>query len=347
VNGTAMKALVKSRPQPGLWLEEVARPEPGPNEVLIRVRKTGICGTDLHVYNWDEWAQRNLRPPRIIGHEFVGEIAATGPGVTGYRPGDRVTAEGHVTCGLCRNCRAGRRHLCPNTVGIGSGRDGAFAEYLVVPAFNLWPLHADIGDDVAAILDPFGNAVHTAFAFPVAAEDVLITGAGPIGLMATAVCRFLGARHVVVTDVSDYRLALAQKMGASRTVNAARTTVGEAMQALAMSNGFDVGLEMSGNPEAFRSLLGALYNGGGAALLGFLPTTTEINWDEVIFKGLTLKGIYGREMFETWHRMTQLLRAGLDIAPVITHRFPVDDFHEAFETVRAAQCGKVILDWLD
>lgn len=340
-----MKALVKSRPEPGLWLEEVPQPEPGTNEVLIRVRKTGICGTDLHVYNWDDWAQRNVPTPRIIGHEFVGEIVEVGPGVDGHKAGDRVTAEGHITCGRCRNCRAGRRHFCPNTKGIGSARDGAFAEYVVMPAFNLWPLHADIPDDIAAILDPFGNAVYSAFAFPVATENVLVTGAGPIGLMAAAVCRFVGARHVVVTDVNDYRLDLALRMGASRAVNASRTPLAAIMQELEMAEGFDVGLEMSGAPEAFRDMLAAMHHGGGIALLGFLPPETRINWDNVIFKGLTLKGIYGREIFGTWHRMTQLIRAGLDIAPVITHRFPADAYQQAFETVRSGQCGKVILEW--
>jgi threonine 3-dehydrogenase len=340
-----MKALVKTRPEPGLWLEEVPQPEAGANEVLIRVRKTGICGTDLHLYNWDDWAQRNLRTPRIIGHEFVGEIVALGPGVEGYKIGDRVTAEGHITCGQCRNCRTGKRHLCANTLGIGSGRDGAFAEYLVMPAFNLWPLHADIPDDIAAILDPFGNAVYSALAFPVATEDVLVTGAGPIGIMAAAVCRFVGARHVVISDVNDYRLELALRMGASRAVNAARTPLAAVMQELKMTNGFDVGLEMSGSPEAFRDMLAAMYPGGGIALLGFLPHETRINWDQVIFKGLTLKGIYGREIFETWHRMSQLIRTGLDIAPVITHRFPAGEYQQAFEVVRAGQCGKVLLEW--
>jgi len=340
-----MKALVKTRPEPGLWLEEVPQPEAGANEVLIRVRKTGICGTDLHLYNWDDWAQRNLRTPRIIGHEFVGEIVALGPGVEGYKIGDRVTAEGHITCGQCRNCRTGKRHLCANTLGIGSGRDGAFAEYLVMPAFNLWPLHADIPDDIAAILDPFGNAVYSALAFPVATEDVLVTGAGPIGIMAAAVCRFVGARHVVISDVNDYRLELALRMGASRAVNAARTSLAAVMQELKMTNGFDVGLEMSGSPEAFRDMLAAMYPGGGIALLGFLPHETRINWDQVIFKGLTLKGIYGREIFETWHRMSQLIRTGLDIAPVITHRFPAGEYQQAFEVVRAGQCGKVLLEW--
>lgn len=340
-----MKALVKSRAEPGLELKDVPVPKPGANEVLIRVRKTGICGTDLHIYNWDDWARRNLHVPRIIGHEFVGEIVEAGPGVAGYRAGDRVTAEGHFTCGLCRNCRAGKRHLCASTVGIGGGRDGAFAEYLVVPAFNLWPLHPDIPDDIAAILDPFGNAVHSVFAFPVATEDVLITGAGPIGIMAGAVCHFIGARHVVVTDVNEYRLDLALKMGASRAVNVSRTSLAEVMRELNMSNGFDVGLEMSGSPEAFRSMLAAMYHGGSIALLGFLPTTTEINWDEVIFKGLTLKGIYGREMFGTWHRMSQLIRSGLDLSPIITHRFPASEFEQAFAVARAGQCCKVILEW--
>jgi threonine 3-dehydrogenase len=340
-----MKALVKSRPQPGLWLEEVPQPQPGADEVLIRVRKTGICGTDLHVYNWDDWAQRHIAPPRIIGHEFVGEIVEVGPGVAGYKVGDRVTAEGHITCGRCRNCRAGKRHFCPNTQGIGSGRDGAFAEYVTMPAFNLWPLDAAIPDDIAAILDPFGNAVYSAFAFPVSTENVLVTGAGPIGLMAAAVCRFVGAPHVVVTDVNDYRLDLALKLGATRAVNASRTPLAEVMQELQMADGFDVGLEMSGSPEGFRDMLAAMHHGGGIALLGFLPPETRINWDQVIFKGLTLKGIYGREIFATWHRMSQLIRAGLDIAPVITHRFPADAFQEAFETVRSGQCGKVILEW--
>ncbi len=340
-----MLALVKSRPEPGLWMQDVPLPRPGPNEVLIRIRKTGICGTDLHLYTWDGWARRNLRLPRIVGHEFVGEIAELGSAVEGYRVGQRVTGEGHVTCGLRRNCRAGRRHLCDKAVGIGGGRDGAFAEYLVLPAMNLWPLHEDIPDDVAAILDPFGNAVHAVFAFPVATEDVLVTGAGPIGLMCAAVCRFLGARRVVVSDVNDYRLALAERLGASRAVNPARESLTEAMAALGMSNGFDVGLEMSGSPEAFGQMLAAMYHGGGIALLGFLPPETRIDWDQVIFKGLTLKGIYGREMFATWHRMSQLLRSGLDIAPVITHRFPASDFHAAFETVRAGRCGKVILEW--
>ncbi len=340
-----MKALVKSRPEPGLWLESVAVPTAGPNEVLIKVAKTGICGTDLHIFNWDGWARRNIRVPRIIGHEFVGEIVAIGPGVTGYRAGDKVTAEGHITCGICRNCRAGKRHLCARAVGIGGGRDGAFAEYVVMPAFNLWTVHPDIPFEVAAILDPFGNAVHCALSFDVVAEDVLITGAGPIGLMAAAVCRFIGARHIVVTDTNDYRLELAARLGASRTVNVARESLADAMSCLKMSNGFDVGLEMSGNPTAFKDMIAKMYHGGLIALLGFLPPSTEIDWDEVIFKGLHIKGIYGREMFETWHKMTQLIRSGLAISPVITHRFPFDCYEEAFEVVRSGRCAKVLLEW--
>lgn len=340
-----MKALVKSRPEPGLWLETVPVPTAGPNEVLVRVLKAGICGTDLHIVNWDGWAQRNIRVPRIIGHEFVGEIVEIGAGVAGYSVGDRVTAEGHITCGICRNCRAGKRHLCARAVGIGGGRDGAFAEYVVMPASNLWPVHPDISSELAAILDPFGNAVHCALSFDVVAEDVLITGAGPIGIMAAAVCRFIGARHIVVTDTNDYRLALASELGASRSVNVTRQSLADAMRDLRMSNGFDIGLEMSGNPAAFNAMIANMYHGGSIALLGFLPPTTEISWDEVIFKGLHLKGVYGREMFETWYKMTQLVRSGLDLSGVITHRFPFERYGEAFDILRSGQCAKVLLEW--
>lgn len=340
-----MKALIKSRPEPGIWLEHVPIPSVDTNEVLIKISKTGICGTDLHILNWDDWAQRNIKTPRIIGHEFIGEIVEIGPGVTGYAVGDRVTAEGHITCGICRNCRAGRTHLCNRAIGIGGGRDGAFAEYLVVPASNLWPVHADIPAEVGAILDPFGNAVHCALSFDVVAEDVLITGAGPIGIMAAAVCRFIGARHIVVTDVNDYRLNLASQMGATRAINVRRESLKEVIQELKMTNGFDIGLEMSGNPAAFNSMIETMYDGGHIALLGFLPPSTEISWDQVIFKGLHLKGIYGREMFETWYKMTQLLRSGCDISKVITHRFPIDQHPEAFEAVRSGESGKVILEW--
>lgn len=340
-----MKALVKRRAEPGLWMEDAPVPTVGTNEVLIRIGKTGICGTDLHIMNWDDWAQRNIHVPRIVGHEFVGHIVEVGPGVDGYKVGDRVSGEGHITCGICRNCRAGKRHLCHRAIGIGGGRDGAFAEYLAMPAANLWPVHPDITSDIASILDPFGNAVHCALSFDVVGEDVLITGAGPIGLMACAVCRHIGARHIVVTDVDDYRLDLAARMGASRTVNVARATLDDAMRELKMSNGFDVGLEMSGHPGAFNDMLAHMYHGGHVALLGFLPPSTTLNWDQVIFKGLHLKGIYGREMFETWYKMTQLLRSGLDISTVITHHYPAREFEAAFETLRGGQCGKVILDW--
>ena len=340
-----MKALVKSRPEAGLWMEEVPQPVAGTNEVLIRVARTGICGTDVHIYNWDDWAQRNIQTPRVIGHEFVGQIVELGAGVTGYAPGDRVSAEGHITCGICRNCRAGKTHLCHRAIGIGGGRDGAFAEYVTVPASNLWPVHEDIPLEFGAILDPFGNAVHCALSFDNVAEDVLITGAGPIGIMAAAVCRFVGARNVVITDVVDYRLELARRFDVTRAVNVARDTIEDTMRELRMSNGFDVGLETSGNPGAFNAMLKAMYHGGNVALLGFLPPETEINWDDVIFKGLHLKGIYGREMFETWYKMTQLLRSGLDISAIITHRYGADDFSQAFDVVRSGQCGKVILEW--
>lgn len=342
---STMRALVKSRAEPGLWLEQVPMPQAGTNEVLIRITKTGICGTDLHIYKWDDWAQRNIRTPRILGHEFAGEIVAIGDGVHGYQVGDRVTGEGHVTCGLCRNCRAGKRHLCHNTIGIGGGRDGAFAEYMAFPASNLWRIPPEISDEIAAILDPFGNAVHCALSFDVIGEDVLITGAGPIGIMAAAVCSHIGARHVVITDPNDYRLDLAAKLGATKTVNIKKSTVEAAMQELRMSNGFDVGIEMSGNPLAFSNMIHNMYNGGNIALLGFLPPSTTVNWDEVIFKGLHIKGVYGREMFETWYKMTQMLRSGLDISPIITHRFVVTDYLKGFEAMRAGQCGKVVLDW--
>jgi threonine 3-dehydrogenase len=340
-----VKALVKSRAEPGLWLQDVPEPTPGTNEVLLKINKTGICGTDLHIYRWDAWAQRNIHTPRIIGHEFSGQIVKLGEGVYGYHEGQRVTAEGHVTCGFCRNCRAGKRHLCHEAVGIGGGRDGAFAEYLLVPAANLWPLHDEIDDEIAAILDPFGNAVHSALSFNLIGEDVLLTGAGPIGIMAAAVAKFVGARHVVITDVNDYRLELARKMGVTRAINVGQTSIQQTMRDLQMSDGFDVGMEMSGNPQAFADMIKHMYNGGQIAILGFLPPETEIDWDQVLFKGLHLKGIYGREMFETWYKMSQLLRSGLDIAPIITHRFPMSEFHQAFEVAHSGRSGKVILEW--
>ena len=340
-----MKALVKSRPVPGIWMEQVPRPSAGTNEVVIRIHKTGVCGTDLHLYNWDDWAQRNLSLPRVIGHEFVGEIVEIGDGVYGYEIGDRVTAEGHITCGICRNCRAGKRHLCVHSTGIGGGRDGAFAEYLKMPAANLWKLHSEINSEIAAILDPLGNAVHTALSFDITGEDVLITGAGPIGIMAAIVCRFVGARHIVITDVNEYRLDLVRRLDAGLAVNVANESLDDVIRVLKMSNGFDVGLEVSGNPTAFRAMLHHMYNGGHIALLGFLPTDTQINWDDIILKGLQLKGIYGREMFETWYKMTQLIKSGMDVSGVITHQYAIDDYEQAFETVRSGQCGKVILNW--
>jgi threonine 3-dehydrogenase len=340
-----MKALVKSHNEPGIWMESVPVPVVSTNEVLIKIHKTGICGTDLHIYNWDDWAQRNIQLPRIVGHEFVGEIVEIGPGVHGYSIGDRVTAEGHINCGICRNCRAGKRHLCHKAIGIGGGRDGAFAEYLVMPAHNLWKVHPDISSELAAIMDPFGNAVHTALSFDLVGEDVLITGAGPIGIMAAAVCRFAGARHVVITDINAYRLELAASMGVSRAVHAANESIDDVIRELNMSNGFDVGLEMSGNPQAFNDMIRHMYHGGHIGLLGFLPPATEINWDDVIFKGLHLKGIYGREMFETWYKMSQMLRSGLDISKVITHKYKINAYEEAFNVVHSGECGKVILEW--
>lgn len=344
-----MKALVKAKPEEGIWMEDVARPEIGPNDVLIKVKTTAICGTDVHIYNWDEWAQKTIPVPMAVGHEFMGEIVEIGsevhPEHSKMKIGDRVSAEGHITCGYCRNCRAGKRHLCRNTVGVGVNRPGAFAEYVAVPAFNIYRLPDDISDDLAAIFDPFGNAVHTALAFDLAGEDILITGAGPIGVMAAAVARFVGARHVVVTDINPYRLDLAMKMGASRAVDVSKEDLGEVMKDLGMTEGFDVGLEMSGAPPAFASMLETMNHGGKIAMLGIMPSGAGIDWDKVIFKGLEIKGIYGRRMFETWYKMGALLQAGLDLEPVITHRFPVTKFQEGFDIMRSGRSGKVVLHW--
>lgn len=339
-----MRALVKARPEKGIWMEEVPIPRPGANEVLIRVEKTAICGTDLHIYNWDAWSQRTIRPPLVIGHEFVGRIAELGPGVTGYAEGDRVSAEGHVVCGHCRNCRAGRPHLCPNTVGIGVNRDGAFAEYVVVPASNLWPMPAGVPSELAAFFDPFGNAAHCALSFDLVGEDVLITGAGPIGIIAAGICRHVGARHVVVTDVNDYRLQLARDMGASHTVNVARESIDDLVTTLAI-DGFDIGLEMSGHPDAFNDMLRHMYHGGKIALLGILPNGTGVDWDQIIFKGLELRGIYGRLMYETWYKMTQMVLTGFPLQKVLTHQLPIDDFQTGFDLMASGQCGKVVCDW--
>jgi len=326
-------------------MEDVPEPQCGTNDVKIKITHTGICGTDLHIYTWNEWAQRTLDLPLITGHEFCGIVEEIGPGITHYKPGDHVSGEAHITCGYCRNCRAGKRHLCHKTIGVGIQRDGAFAEYLVIPESNVWPIHKDIPLEIAAFFDPYGNAAHTALSFEMVAEDVLITGAGPIGIMAVSICNFVGARHVVITDVNDYRLDLARKMGASRTINVSRERISDVFEDLNMSNGFDVGLEMSGNPDAFKDMLENMYHGGKIALLGLLPKSTQINWDEIIFKGLHVKGIYGREMYETWYKMTQMLRSGLNISPVLTHKLPIDDFQEGFDIMESGNCGKVVLEW--
>jgi threonine 3-dehydrogenase len=340
-----MRALVKAKAERGIWLEDIERPSPGHNDVLIRVHRTAICGTDIHIFQWDDWASKTIPVPLAIGHEFSGEIVAYGSEVRGFENGDRVSAEGHITCSVCRNCRAGRRHLCMNTAGIGVNRPGAFAEYISVPAFNVFKLPDAISDEMASVLDPLGNATHTALSFDLVGEDVLITGAGPIGIMAVAIARYAGARHVVITDVNDYRLQLARKMGASVALNVTRDTLDDTMQDLGMTEGFDIGMEMSGNPLAFRDLLRTMHHGGKVALLGIPPGETAIDWNHVIFKGLLIKGIYGREMFETWYKMASMLQSGLDIQPIITHRFALNDFQEAFELMESGQSGKIILSW--
>jgi threonine 3-dehydrogenase len=340
-----MKALIKRERQVGLWLEDVPEPELGINDVLIRVHRTGICGTDLHIYKWDAWAQRTIPVPMVVGHEFVGEIVRVGSNVSDFFPGQIVSGEGHVVCGRCRNCVAGRRHLCADTRGIGVNRPGAFAEYLVLPMTNVWVHAPDVDPEVAAIFDPFGNAVHTALSFPVLGEDVLITGAGPIGIMAAAVVRHAGARHVVITDVNDYRLELARRMGVTLAVNPQKLSLVEAQKQLGMQEGFDVGLEMSGSPAAFRDMLANLSHGAKVAMLGIPEGEMAIDWNTVIFSMLTIKGIYGREMYETWYKMTVMLQSGLDIRPVITHRFPYTEFERGFEVMLSGRSGKVILEW--
>ena len=340
-----MKALVKAKAERGIWMEDIASPTVGHNDVLIKISRTAICGTDIHIYQWDDWAKNTIPVPLAIGHEFSGEIVDLGIEVRGLEVGNRVSAEGHITCGVCRNCRAGRRHLCMNTDGVGVSRAGAFAEFLSVPAFNVFKLPDTISDDMASILDPLGNATHTALSFDLVGEDVLITGAGPIGIMAVAIARYAGARHVVITDINDYRLDLAKKMGASRTVNVSRESLDETMNDLGMEEGFDVGMEMSGNPQAFRDMLRTMHHGGKIAILGIPPGETAIDWTEVIFKGLELKGVYGREMFETWYKMSSMLQSGLNIDPVITHHFDIDEFQPAFELMESGQSGKVILHW--
>lgn len=340
-----MKALVKSKAEPGLWLEDIPQPEIGINDVLIRVQKTGICGTDLHIWKWDAWARRTIPVPMAVGHEFVGEIVEVGSNVHDFFPGQVVSGEGHVVCGRCRNCLAGRRHLCADTKGVGVNRAGAFAEYLALPMTNVWVHAPEVDREVASIFDPFGNAVHTALSFDLLGEDVLVTGAGPIGIMGAAIARHAGARYVVITDVNPWRLELARKVGVTRAVDVRKQTLTEVQRELGMKEGFDVGLEMSGNPKAFSEMIGAMAHGGKIALLGIPAEPMAIDWNAVIFNMLTIKGIYGREMYETWYKMTVMLQSGLDIRPVITHRFGCEQYREAFEAALSGESGKVILDW--
>ncbi len=339
-----MKALVKSKPEKGIWMEEVDIPTIGVNDVLVKIKKTAICGTDLHIYKWDEWSQKTIRPGMIIGHEYVGEVAKVGEGVTGFKVGDRVTGEGHIACNSCRNCRRGRQHVCENTVGIGVNIDGIFAEYAAIPASNLMKMNPDIPDELLSIMDPFGNATHTALSFPLLGEDVLVTGAGLIGSMCVAIAKFAGARYVVATETNPFRIELAKKMGADRVINPITENLDDVMKDLGMS-GFDIGLECSGAPAAFNDMVNHMYNSGKISLLGILPSVTQVDWSKIIFKGLQLKGIYGREMFETWYKMEQMLTSGLDLSPIITHRFKADDYLKGFEMMEKGDCGKIVLDW--
>ena len=340
-----MKALVKKYPKKGIWMENVPQPVCGDNEIKIKISHTAICGTDLHIYNWDSWAQRNLKLPLIIGHEFCGIIEETGKNVTHYQIGQRVSGEGHISCGYCRNCRAGKQHLCGSSKGIGVHKNGSFAEYVVLPESNIWLIPDNTSSEIASFLDPFGNAVHSASCFGVVGEDILITGAGPIGLMSVAICKFMGARNIVITDINDYRLALAKEMGATKAINTKNNTVESCYDELNIKYGFDVGLEMSGNPEAFNNLLSNIYHGGKIALLGLLPRKTRINWDNIIFKGLQIRGVYGREMYETWYKMDQLIKCGLDLNKVLTHKFSIDNYDEAFRIINSGKCGKIVIEW--
>ena len=339
-----MKALVKAKAEEGLWLQDVPAPEVGRNDVLIRVLKTSICGTDVHIWDWNEWARKTIRIPTVVGHEFVGVVEAFGDNVADYKPGDLVSGEGHVVCGHCRNCLAGRRHLCPRTRGVGVNRDGAFAEYLSIPVTNVWACDESIPLEVLSSFDPLGNATHTALSFDVLGEDVLITGAGPIGLMAAAIARHCSARHIVITDINPYRLSLAEKMGVTLGLDARKDSIAEAQKTLGMKEGFDVGMEMSGSPQAFRDMIANMCHGGKIAVLGLLPEAA-IDWSTVVWNSLTIKGIYGREMYETWYKMTMMIQCGLDITPIITHRFHYTEFEKGFEVMRAGQSGKVVLDW--
>jgi threonine 3-dehydrogenase len=341
----SMKVLTKLKPEVGIWMDEAPVPDFGPNDIRIKIMKTAICGTDVHIYNWDEWSRKTIPVPMIIGHEFVGTVEAMGSEVKDFNKGDRVSGEGHITCGYCRNCRAGKRHLCRNTIGVGVNRSGCFAEYLTIPAGNVFKVPDNISDDIAAILDPLGNATHTTLSFDLVGEDVLITGAGPIGIMAVAIAKNVGARFVVITDINDYRLNLASKMGATRTLNVTRDNIAATMKELDMKEGFDVGLEMSGNPEAFGDMLDHMNYGGKIALLGIPPQAITVDMIQIVIKGLWLKGIYGREMFETWYKMATMLQGDLDISAVITHRFHVDQYQDAFNVMRLGQSGKVLLEW--
>ncbi len=341
-----MKAIVKIKPEKGIWMTDVPMPVVGPNDVLIKIKKSAICGTDLHIYKWDEWAQNTIKTPLVIGHEYMGTVVEKGSEVSRVHLGERVTVEGHISCGFCRNCRRGRQHICDHTVGIGVNRDGGFAEYVSVPASNVLKVDDRISDELMSVMDPLGNATHTALSFPLLGEDVLITGiGGPIGAMAAAVCKYAGARYIVGTDISEYRRNLAIKMGATKVIDPRTESIKDAMKSLGMVGGFDIGLECSGSPAAFGDMVENMYNGGKVSLLGLLPSSTQINWSKLIFKGLTMKGIYGREMYETWYQMEMMLSHGLNIAPVITHRFPADNYLEAFQIMEEGNCGKIILDW--
>ena len=340
-----MKALVKKYSKPGLWLDEVPVPEYGADDVLIKIHKTAICGTDIHIYNWDEWASKTIPVPMVVGHEYVGIVEAFGENVRDVKIGELVSGEGHITCGHCRNCRAGRRHLCPNTQGVGVNRLGCFAEYLVIPVSNIWHCDSNISKDVLSIFDPFGNAVHTALSFDILGEDVLITGAGPIGIMAAAICKHAGARYVVITDINPYRLDLANKMGVTKAVDVSKEKLSDVFKDLGMMEGFDVGLEMSGNPKALNDMVDVMFHGGNIALLGILPSDAAVDWNKIVFNGLTLRGIYGRKMFETWYKMQVMVQSGLDVSPVITHHFNFTNFEEGFELMKSGNSGKIILNW--
>jgi len=341
-----VKAIVKSKAEKGIWMEDVPIPSVGPNNILLKIKKAAICGTDLHIYKWDEWAQQTIKTPVIIGHEYMGYVVEVGSEVKSVKVGERVTVEGHIACGFCRNCRRGRQHICDNTIGIGVNCDGGFAEFISVPAKNVLHIDERISDELMAIMDPLGNATHTALSFPMSGEDVLITGiGGPIGAMAAAICKFAGARNIIGTDLSKYRRDLARKMGATRVIDPTKESIKEAMTVHHMVSGFDIGLECSGSPVAFNDMVNHMYNGGKISLLGLLPQKTQINWSKLIFKGLTLKGIYGREMYETWYHMEMMLTSGLDISPIITHRFKADEFQKGFDIMEEGNCGKIILEW--